>query len=160
MRRNISSFLLLILLLAGCGPHYHAIKLTKGVHADGEIVSYYAVTRNGVVIPEYVIDEKGEYPITKEEAWSRFEDRKQKLNEAVKNKYVIPANIPYEIQRNIIGAGLLAVSPIFIPIDLLSNLFREKKSGVELSKKNYFEAAFEEPVPKDPRLRDELSQAN
>lgn len=124
----------------------------------GTIVNYYALTRNGVVIPEYVIDEQGNYPASKEEAEKRFAERKNSLDETVKKKYVLPPNTPYEIQRNAVGVGLLAVSPIVVPLDLLTNSYREKKSGVKLSQSKYFESAFEEPVPHDPKLKDELSQ--
>lgn len=137
-------FLLFTLILAGCAPHYHTVKLSKGTDAEGNIVKYYAVTRNGVVIPEYVIDERGNYPDTKELAEERFKERKNELDDTVKKKYVLPPNTPYEIQRNVIGVGLLAVSPILIPIGFLT--------------KSPQPDFFEEAVPKDPKLKDELAQ--
>jgi len=157
------SFLLILLsvfltLHVACGPHYHAVRLSKGIDQEGNAVNYYAVTRNGMIIPEYVIDERGDYPISEEEAWQRFSQRKGDLENLVKTKYILPNNTAYEMKRNTIGAGLLVVSPVLLPMQMLSNSMQEKKSGVQLSNRNYFEMAFEEPVPKDPKLKDPINQ--
>ena len=160
--RNLQlSFCLLILnafILSSCSPHYHTVRISKGVNDTGEIINYYAVTRNGMIIPEYVIDEKGDYPDTKTMARARFKERQGYLEETIANKYKLPNNTAYQINRNLVGFGLLLIAPVMIPLDWLTRAFQEKKSGVEVSGRNYFETAFEEPVTKDPVLKDPLSE--
>ncbi len=165
LNKNILHFKLLIiplvvslLVLSGCSPHYHTVRLSKGVNEEGETVNYYAVTRNGMIIPEYVIDEKGNYPIEKDTAISRFNERRREIEQTVINKYRLPNNTAYQINRNIVGFGLLLIAPIMIPLDWLTRAFQEKKSGVEISSRSYLETAFEEPVPKEPVLKDPLSE--
>lgn len=166
MRYSVGFFLpflffpLLIFVHVGCAS-YKVVRVSKGVDADGRVVDYYGVTRNNVLIPEYVIDEKGNYPESPEEAERRFEDRKDELEGYIKNKYELPDNFTYQTGRGILGAGLIAVSPVALPITYISsktspNPERRDDSFSKVAKE-YFSMSMDKPVYQTPELKDELS---
>ncbi len=154
------------LLLTSC-THYRVVELYEVVKSDGsgEKTTFYAIAKNNIIIPELVVDKNGNYPSSKKEAWRRLEERKEVLDEDINIKYKIPHNVPYQMKRSGLMIGLIAVSPVVIPITYFSELMspdEDKKDGVSFCKvvKDYFSISVNEPISYYPPLKDEFKIVN
>ena len=156
--------LVFLLIVAACSAscaHYRVTELerfsTDPAHTTPEIITY-AVTRNNMIIPEYVIDRKGNYPTSREEALQRFNTRRAELDDFVRNKYLIEPNTPYTIKRTLYITGELVVSPVVLIVTAASDLFFPNHHAETPSMTTqYLKAIFEEPIPEKPVLRDPLA---
>ncbi|OGW88147.1 MAG: hypothetical protein A3G33_02640 [Omnitrophica bacterium RIFCSPLOWO2_12_FULL_44_17] len=141
---------LLFIFNSGCAS-YRVVHLSKGVDANGEVRDFYGVAENNVVIPEYVINERGEYPEDVKQAWNIFQTRKEKLSSSMREKYVIPNNFGYGIVRSLLAVGFLAVSPVTYPLYVSSSPKGKRSFG------RYFDVMVFGPNPRMPQLRDEFT---
>ena len=66
---------------------YRVVPLARGVDSEGDVREFYAVAHNNIVIPEYVMNERGEYPLDRQTAWQRFQDRRKERVPQMKEKY-------------------------------------------------------------------------
>ncbi|MBU1864595.1 MAG: hypothetical protein KKH94_13120 [Candidatus Omnitrophica bacterium] len=171
-RRNLSPYLKTIipvisvcctmLLVCSCA-HYRICTTYEVVNTESDAASkvYYAITKNNVLIPEFVIDSQGHYPTSPEAAWEQFLKRQSKVEKYIDNKYKIPNNGAYQIQRWGLMIGLMAVSPIAIPITYVSE-FSEERDDESSSKniwhsiKRYFALSMNEPNYVEPEIKDEF----
>ena len=76
-KSDVSSLLLCLLIMCTGCTQYRTMRIDRYRVSEDitEAVPAYAVMRNGMIIPEYVINRKGEYPETKEEAEKLFRMR-------------------------------------------------------------------------------------
>lgn len=148
---KIFSFLLIISMISGCASssQYRVVKIGPGVDDQGIIQPLYGVTRNNVIIPEYVVDEFGKYPASPEEAKARFETRKDDLEDLIQNKYEIPTASGGGIANPFFAVGFILLAPIVLPVTFLGELLSgksDKKSAGELTSE-YFDMSLHPPAP-------------
>ncbi|MCH8981765.1 hypothetical protein IH922_07075, partial [candidate division KSB1 bacterium] len=60
---------------------------------------------NNVIVPEYVINERGEYPTDEETAWQRFNERKAELIPKMRERYIIPSDFSHGFGKVLLGVG-------------------------------------------------------
>ncbi len=125
--------------------------LAKGVDADGEVRDFYAVTYNQVVIPEYVINERGEYPTDPETARQRFQQRKPALESKMKARYILPNNALFFSKQFLLYAGFTVVSPVTYPLYAMSAKEGKRSLG------EYYRVMSGDNLAKPPVLRDEFA---
>jgi len=94
-----------LLFAVGCAASFKAVDLGPGVDEKGLLRPNYAIVRNGVVIPEYVVDQFGNFPLTADEALRRYKERKRDLELFVQQKYDLSGAGGGEISRFFMGAG-------------------------------------------------------
>jgi hypothetical protein len=126
---------------------------------------YYAVTVNGVIVPEYTIDFQGKYAVDKNEAKELFLERRRLLRKQINKKYRIPHTVSYQMKHIPLSTGLFLVSPIVVPILFASDLFRQKdteKTKINLKKTffDYLEIALNEPINYEVALQNEFEIVN
>jgi hypothetical protein len=138
-------------MLYGACSTYRVVPFARGVDEDGNILQFYAVAHNNVIIPEYVINERGEYPTDEATAWERFHSRKDEWVPKMQVKYEIPSNGVMSVKQSLLGLGFLAVSPISYPIYAMSS--EEGESSVA----DYFDVMVNGSSAQEPELRDELA---
>jgi hypothetical protein len=156
------TLLLVAFFVSGCA-YYRVVPVRQLIitKVPVEKKTYYAIAKNNVVIPEFVIDSDGYYPTSAEEAWKRFQTRRRDLEPLIDQKYAIPKSGPYQTERIVVMIGLLAVSPVAFPVMYLSDVtFAKQKS---LPKKTfreewhqYFALTASEPLFQEPRLKNEF----
>ena len=159
-RTRAASFFLLILILSGC-TSYRMVKvvtLKEDVQA-GRAETYYGVTKNNILIPEYVLDETNRYPTSSDEAWRRFEARRARLEPFVKSKYKVPNSFAFQSERFLIGVGLVAVAPVAIPVHYLGGLERNASGRRDwgYTVKTYFDFSLNPVIVEEARVRDHLA---
>lgn len=118
---------------------------------DGEVRDFYAVTQNNVVIPEYVVNERGEYPTDPETAWQRFQERKAELEPKMREKYKIPSGGGSSAKRSFLAAAYGVMFPISYPIYALGGGKKDKSPA------GYFDLMVHGAKPKLPELKDEFN---
>jgi len=148
---------LAIVFLTGC-TSYRVVPLGPGVAENNIITPFYGVTRNHVLIPEYTLDEYGNYPTTEEEAEKRFQAQRAKVDPVVKEKYELPASFPNQIPQFFLGLGFVLVSPIAIPVQWLGEIFSESSKKRPFSKVagDYYTFSFSPPGYEKPRIRERV----
>lgn len=143
--------------VSGCSA-YHLANVGHGVDSQGMVQPLYAMTRNHTVIPEYVIDEFGNFPDSPEEAEKRFNARRQDLESYVTQKYRIPHDFPYQFQRGFFGIGFILISPVAVPVqclgEWLSNQPHKRTTGKVVS--DYFDSGFNPPLYDKPEIRETI----
>jgi len=72
--------------------------------------------RNNMIIPEYVIDIRGNYPTDRAVAQSRLLERREGLEETIRAKYAYENDVTYRLKYTFWLIGFAVVSPILIPI--------------------------------------------
>ncbi|MBI4549671.1 MAG: hypothetical protein HY714_01945 [Candidatus Omnitrophica bacterium] len=143
---------------AGCAT-YHVVELGPGVTENNIISPLYAVSRNRVVYPEYVVDDYGNYPTDPQTAWSRFREKKPAAEAVIREKYDVPSAFPGQVPRYFFGFCFALVSPVAIPVRWVSEgLFGKpgaKKSFAQISS-DYFSSSFNPPGYEKPRIRERV----
>ena len=147
--RILTLVLSLAVLTTSCAS-YRVVPLVRGIDREGEVHQFYAVAHNNVIVPEYVINERGEYPTSKEEARARFQAR-QNLIPAMKEKYRIPGDFSSASKRTLLSSGFLIVFPISYPIYLFTSPKGSRSPGA------YFDLMANGPTANAPELRDEFA---
>lgn len=159
------SFIVLCIagLIAGCS-HYRIVELEKFYtdSSEGGMITTYAATHNNMIIPEYTIDRTGHYPVSRLVAEDRLQERLPVLRPSMEVKYRTEHDIFYTIKRTFFTIGQIIVSPIVMPIILLSDDpgtqdNREKRESFLQRCTAAFHSLITEPVPQKPILRDKLS---
>ncbi len=153
----IPLLILITFLIAGCAS-YRVVELGPGVDDENIVRPFYAVARNNILIPEYVVDSYQNYPYSPEEAETRFESRKNVLETFVREKYELPPSWTYQCPRYLLGAGLTIISPVAIPVQALGECFSRqtsKRSFGEIAA-DYFEASFNSPMYEKPKIRERV----
>lgn len=150
------------LVFLGCSAHYRAARLETFAGPDTEkdpVILTYAVTKNNYIIPEYVIDRKGDFPTSEEEAWYRFENRREELEPTISQKYVTGNNFWYQSKRIFLGIAFTLVAPVALPITYLGEKFSSDESRRLRPEdahvvRAYFRNAFHGKNPKKPVLNE------
>jgi hypothetical protein len=150
--KAISALFIFILFFShiSCST-YRVVPLIHGVDSEGEIKQFYAVTYNNVIIPEYVIDERGTYPTEKQIAWGRFLERKEGIRSEIREKYRLPNDFTNGLKQFILGLGFLIVFPVSYPIYAASSEKGERSPSC------YFNLMVRGRSGNLPVLRDEFS---
>lgn len=168
MRRYAQIIIVVIFVISsmfsGCA-HYHAVMIKQAKIEEGasvHIERWYAITKNNIVIPEFVLDSRMQYPKTEEEAWRLFRERRATVGPVIDRKYKIPASFPYQISRVSAMVGLTVVSPVVIPIMVVSSVFgkKENRESVGVIIHDYFDVAEQSPTFQEPLLKNEFEIAN
>jgi len=123
------------------------------------------MTINGVIVPEYTIDNEGRYATDEDTAWQLFEMRNPFIDEQVRKRYSIPNDMLYQIQHIPLSIGLILLSPIVIPIIYFSDLLSDSDDKIEKKSfkqtiKHYFAIAVNEPINYDVTLQNEFEIVN
>ena len=160
--QGIAGFVLLSICHSSC-TYYRVVSLyeIRDQNNREKKTILYAIAKNNIIVPEYVIDTNGLYPQTKEEAWNRFRVRKDTLETSIDKKYKIPHTVPYQMKRMGLMIGLIAVSPVVIPITYFSEITQKDTDGNDHAGfwdtvKEYFSLAANEPISYHPPLKDEF----
>jgi len=157
--------LLLIITMSSCA-HYRSVRVYEVVDELGDDQEvYYAIAKNNVIIPEYVVDYRGNYPSSEEAAWERFESRKDVIESSIQGRYRVPNSFLYNSERYVFMVGLIIVSPVVIPITYISELIRTEEDELyegSFSKvvSSYFDLSMNEPIKIEPDLQDAFEIAN
>jgi len=132
------------------------VELGPGVDDENIIRPFYAVARNNVVIPEYVVDEYQNYPSSPEEAMRCFEARKDNVETFIGDKYDLSPSWTYQVPRYFLGAGLTVISPIAVPVQSLGEMFSKQTSKRSFGRiaSDYFEYSFNPPVYEKSKIRE------
>lgn len=156
-RTFIAIIILAALSLQGCSA-YRVVSMGPGVDDQNIVRPFYAVVRNHVLIPEYVIDEYGNYPTSADEARARFESRKKSLESVVSGKYDLPRDVPYQLKRGLVGSGFILISPVAVPVQCLGELFSTSQNRRPVPKvvEDYFDSGFNPPLYDKPRIRERI----
>jgi len=144
-----------VLLFFSSCSHYRIVPLYVK-----ENTTHYAVAYNGILVPELTVDERGAQPTSKNVASLRLEQRRDRLESAVRIRYAIPRNSFYQAKRIPLSIGLIVVSPVVIPILYFSDvLFGEEehdsKSFAE-AVGEYIVLAVHEPLDYEVSLKNEF----
>jgi len=134
------------------------VKLGPGVDENNIVSPFYAVARNNVVIPEYVIDRYGNYPTSREEARRRFELRRENIEPVITQKYDLSQTVSNEVPRYFFGFCFALVSPIAIPVRWFGEAFSSSSKRRSLSEvaANYFESSFNPPQYEKPHIKERV----
>jgi len=146
----VVGFLTITMTQLACAS-YRVVPVARGVDSAGEFQQFYAVAHNNVIIPEYVVNERGEYPTDEKTAWERFQSRRAELAPKIKAKYKIPSDASYAVKKAPLRIGFFAISPISYPIYAISS-DPGKRSPAE-----YFDLMVDGPSAETPKLKDELA---
>lgn len=144
-------FVLCILIFSNVScASYRPVLLTKGADSDGQVRDFYAVAQNNVVIPEYVVNERGEYPTDPKTAWSRFQERRTELEPKMRAKYKLPSNAGSSTGRFFLTTAYVLAFPISYPIYAFGGGKSDKSPA------GYFDLMVYGAKPKLPQLKDEF----
>lgn len=148
---------LAIVFFTGC-TSYRVVQLGPGVGENNIITPFYGVTRNHVLIPEYTLDEYGNYPTTEEEAEKRFQAQRIKVEPVIKEKYELPPTFPNLIPQHLLGFGFILVSTIAIPVQWMGELFSSssKKRSFSRIAGDYYSFSFSPPGYEKPQIRERI----
>ena len=148
---------LALVFFTGC-TSYRVVQLGPGVAENNIITPFYGVTRNHVLIPEYTLDEYGNYPTTEEEAEKRFQSQRVKVDPIIKEKYELPPTFPDQIPQYFLGFGFVLVSPVAIPVQWIGELFSSSAKKKSFSKiaGDYYSISFGVPGYEKPRIRERV----
>jgi hypothetical protein len=156
--RFLGAVLLAGIAGVGCAT-YQVVELGPGVAENNIISPLYAVSRNQVVYPEYVVDEYGNYPTDRETAWKRFREKKDAAEAVIREKYEVPSAFPGQIPRYLFGFCFALASPVVIPVRWFGEgLFGkpgQKKSFSRISSE-YFRSSFNPPGYEKPLIRERV----
>jgi hypothetical protein len=164
MTQNAPSFLpaIAVLLITSFLPactSYRVVELGAGVDENNIVNPFYAVARNRVVIPEYVVDRYGNYPTTREEARRRFEAQRMEAEPIIAEKYDLSKGSSGQASNYFLGFFLSLVSPIVVPIRWLGESFsgrKEKSPSFSEIGTQYFDASFNPPGYEKPRIKERI----
>lgn len=148
---------LALVFLTGC-TSYRVVQLGPGVAENNIITPFYGVTRNHVLIPEYTLDEYGNYPTTEEEAEKRFQAQRAKVEPVIKEKYELPDSFANQIPQFFLGLGFVLVSPIAIPVQWMGEIFSSSSKKRPFSKiaGDYYAFSFGPPGYEKPKIRERI----
>ena len=148
-QRLVSFLLILVFFQTSCAS-YRVVESARGVDADGNVRQFYAVAHNNVIIPEYVINERGEYPTDETTTWELFRARKNELVPKMEAKYRIPSNAAHSMKQTALGSAFTAVFPVSYPIYLMAS-----EAG-KRSPADYYDLMVNGPSARTPGLKDEF----
>ena len=148
--RLISILVGLSFVLSSCSS-YRVVSLTRGIDQEGEVRDFYAVAENNVIIPEYVINERGEYPTDPGTARKCFEERHAKLEAKIKEKYKVPGDFSYGTKSVLLGTAFFLVFPVAYPL----YYFGSEKG--ERSPAKYFDLMVHGSLPRSPEFKDDFA---
>lgn len=143
----------IIFSFQGCAS-YTALELGPAVSLQGEIQPAFGVIRNGFIIPEYVLNAKGEWPSTEEEAWKRFNARPADLESFIREKYVLPNDTLYQMQRIPLAIGLILISPIALPVMILGSRGDTPPISAGKVADRYWKNSLHSPKTRAPMIRE------
>ena len=129
---------------------YRVVEVARGIDAEGNVRQFYAVAHNNVIIPEYVINERGEYPTDEKTAWERFHERKDELLPRMKAKYRIPSDTAHSMKQTALGTAFTAVLPITYPVYAMAS------GDGQRSPADYYDLMVNGPSARTPELKDEF----
>jgi hypothetical protein len=153
---------ILLFLVLGCAPQYKAVRILQDPASIGKSESAiqesrWAVTRNGVLIPEYTINPDNTYPQSEEEAWRRFNERKESVETLIQKKYILPDNTQYGFGKTATGSVLMLAAPLWMPLQMISESTKkeEERKGAGELWNEYQDLAYGEPeIYQEPKLKD------
>jgi hypothetical protein len=154
MKKNNSlliASLVLITTLAACAPVHQVVRV-KSIkdEATGERKSFYGVTYNHSLIPEYTKSATGLYANSYDEAYSLMNQKSADLDSWIGNKYYLMNSAWYRLGSSISGLGLLATSVFVIPVEWVGERFFPdpdlggRRSFRQITK-DFFEPTYDEP---------------
>lgn len=146
-------------VLTSCAS-YRAVRVVKLTDRDsGNSENFYGIAKNNVLVPEFTLDERNHYPTSVDEAWQRFETRKTVVDSQVNRRYRIPNSFLFQSERLIVGAGLILVAPIAIPIQYLGGLNRGEQGRRSWSRTayDYFDLSLNDVIEDESVVRDRLA---
>jgi hypothetical protein len=143
----------LLFVIAACAPVHRVVKVPGGKTQTGANLTYYGVTYNNTLIPEYTKSGKGIYAGSSEEAWSLFKSNSPETDKWIADKYWL-SNAPwYYFSTSVVRAGQLIGAPFAIPGAWIGEkFFPDKTLGPRRSVKEitreYFMLPYDEPTEK------------
>ena len=159
--RSLYSIRLIPVLLfcVSCASYrvVRVVQLTEKESGKSDI--FYGVVKNNVLIPEFVLDERNRYPTTKEEAWAKFNARRSKIEPLLKERYRIPNSFLFQTERIMVGIGLVAISPVAIPIHYVSGYGRDEQGRRSFGKTvtNYFDLTLNNVIIDEVGIKNPLT---
>jgi hypothetical protein len=145
----IFSFLSLVLFSQISCASYRVVSLSRGTDKEGEIRNFYAVAENNVIIPEYAINERGEYPTESKTAWNQFKSRRDALASKMRERYRIPNSAYFSVKSGFFAIAYTVLFPVTFP----AYYFINDKKGKSVS--DYY-GVMVYGEPREPELRKEL----
>ena len=109
-------------------------------------------------MPEFVLDSQNRYPTSKEEAWSRFQSRRLEIEPKINQKYRIPNSFLFQTERTLVAIGLIAISPVAIPLHYVSGYGKDSEGKRSFTKtvSNYFDLSINNVIDSNVVLKDPL----
>ncbi|MBI4430804.1 MAG: hypothetical protein HY587_03715 [Candidatus Omnitrophica bacterium] len=156
--RCVSAFLC-ISILSSCAS-YRAVRIVQLTEKDtGQSETFYGIVKNNVLIPEFVVDEGNRYPTSAEDALVRFEKNKALMEPKISRKYKIPNSFFFQSERLLVGIGLMAISPVALPIHYIGGYGRDEEGRRSFSKtvRNYFDLSLNSVVLDETKVRNSLA---
>ena len=157
-------FIYLILLLhifsfcSSCAS-YRAVRVVQLTEKEsGKSDVFYGIVKNNVLVPEFVLDSQNRYPTSKEEAWSRFQSRRLEIEPKINQKYRIPNSFLFQTERTLVAIGLIAISPVAIPIHYASGYGKNSEGKRSFTKtvSNYFDLSINNVIDSEVVLKNPL----
>lgn len=162
MKKGNSIVLILLILsfvVSSCAPMHRIVKVKGVKDEEGKVNYLYGVTYNNTLIPEYTQTTMGTYADSYEEASELLDKRREDIDPWIDDKYELTNSTWFQLTNGISRLGLLAISPIVVPIEWLGEkLFPDPDLGPARSWKqiaeDFFEEQYDEPVLKARALAD------
>ena len=151
--------LISILLFCVSCASYRIVRVVQMTEKEsGKSDIFYGVVKNNVLIPEFVLDERNRYPTTKEDAWARFNERRSKIEPLAKERYRIPNSFLFQAERIMVGIGLVAISPVAIPIHYASGYGKDEQGRRSFGKtvSNYFDLSLNNVISDEDKIKNHL----
>jgi len=150
-----------MLLLSSC-VQYRVVELDQSVQQgeeDQEAMTRFAMVRNNTIIPEYVINRRGEYPHSAEEAQGRYDARHKIVDQFIEKKYRIQSTAMFRTKQTVFGFFQIVLSPVVFLVVVVNDIFVEshEKQFYDSNMAYYLHTTFHRPKPEKPRLQNELA---
>ena len=140
---------LIIGFISACAPVHRVVQVSD---------NQFGATYNNVLIPEYTKSGTTAFAATHEQADSLLSKRAEELNSWIGDKYILPNSLSYRVNHTMLQIGLIAVSPIVIPLEWIGEKVAPP-SGAEKGRTfkqvavDYFELPFDQPVARQVGAR-------
>jgi len=135
--------------ISACAPVHRVVQVSEG---------QFGATYNNVLIPEYTKSGTTAFASSHEQADSLLSKRAEELNSWIGDKYILPNSLSYRVNRTMLQIGLIAVSPIVIPLEWVGEKVAppsgaEKGRAFKQVAVDYFELPFDQPVARQVGAR-------
>jgi len=160
IRKFICSMLVLSIFsfFTSCASYrvVRVVQLTE--QGTGKSDVFYGIAKNNVLLPEFVLDSQNRYPTSKEEAWNRFQSKRLEIEPKINQKYRIPNSFLFQTERTLVAIGLVAISPVALPLHYISGYGKnsEGKRSFIKTVSNYFDLALNNIIDDKTVLKDPL----